>query len=275
MSAPSVKRAATEAGLGDAAAAIAPPPPPPQPQPPDDYSDLAGMLTHPDLGGVLLGWIADDTVTATVLRGVSRGCRDGVAAHRWADTRTRVWWPARWRAAFPAAEAAKVGCDYAERAPHLCDADFVHFRGLHTLSMSWCSQITDAAFVHLAGIHTLYMSYNIQETITDAAFSHLAGIHTLDMSYCRQITDAAFAHLAGIQTLDMSGCFQITDAAFAHLTGIHALSMRSCNQTTITDAAYVHLAGIHTLDLRWCNQDTITAAGRARLAQAGIPDLHI
>jgi len=107
MSAPSAKRAAAEAGLRDAAA-IAPPPPP---QPPDDYSDLAGMLTHPDLGGVLLGWIVDDTVTAMTLRGVSRGCRDGVAAHRWADTATRVWWPARWRAAFPAAVAARVGHD--------------------------------------------------------------------------------------------------------------------------------------------------------------------
>ena len=92
MSASPAERTAAEAGLGDpAAATIAPPPPPqPQPQPPDDYSDLAGMLTHPDLGGVLLGWIADDTRTATALRGVSRGCRDGVAAHRWVDTRTRV-----------------------------------------------------------------------------------------------------------------------------------------------------------------------------------------
>ena len=96
MSARPVKRSAAEAGLDDAAAAgpavDAPPPPPPPPawQPPDDYSDLPGMLTHPDLGGVILGWIADDTRSATALRGASRGCRDGVTAHAWADERTRI-----------------------------------------------------------------------------------------------------------------------------------------------------------------------------------------
>ena len=122
--------------------------------PPDDYSDLPGMLTHPDLGGVILGWIADDTGTATALRGVSRGCRDGVAAHAWADEDARIGSPARWRAAFPAARVANVS-----RNKRLCDADFVHFRGIHTLITWSCKQpaITDAAFGHLVGIHSLYM----------------------------------------------------------------------------------------------------------------------
>jgi hypothetical protein len=209
MSALSAKRSATEAGLGDAAATIAPPPP--QPQPPDDYSDLAGMLTHPDLGGVILGWISNDTRSATALRGASRGCRDGVAAHAWADVGAVIRRVGRWRSAFPAARAANVSFN-----KRLCDADFVHFRGLRSLDMTLCNQ----------------------PTITDAAFVHLAGIHTLHMGGCRQITDGAFAHLRGIHTLNMSGCRQasISDAVFAHLEGIHTLFMWGCNPT-ITDAA--------------------------------------
>ena len=242
--------------------------------PPDDYSDLPGMLTHPDLGGVILGWIADDTGTATALRGVSRGCRDGVAAHAWADEDARIGSPARWRAAFPAARVVNVS-----RNKRLCDADFVHFRGIHTLIMWSCKQpaITDAAFGHLVGIHSLYMGGCSQSTITDAAFSHLAGIHTLDMNNCSQrtITDAAFGYLSGIHTLCMSYCNQstITDAALSHLAGIHSLYMSYCNQTTITDAAFSHLAGIHSLYMIGCSQRTITAATRARLALAGIPNL--
>ena len=167
----SARRAAAEAGLGDAAAAAIaspppPPPPPPPPQPPDDYCNLAGMLTHPDLSGVLLGWITDETRTATALRGVSRGCRDGVAAHRWVDTRTIVWWPARWRVAFPAAVAARVGGDVraGERANHgLRGADFVHFRGLRWLDMRGCNEVAlmfdpDDIDVHLEGIHEVYRS---------------------------------------------------------------------------------------------------------------------
>ena len=231
--------------------------------PPDDYSDLPGMLTHPDLSGVVLGWIADDTASATALRGASRGCRDGVAAYAWADKRAHIRHVARWRAAFPAARAA-VCCF------RLCDADFVHLRGVHTLDISFCYGVTDAAFAHLAGIHTLIMERC--SGITDAAFAHLAGIHTLDMSKCSQetITDAAFAHLGGIHTLKMRWCRQntITDAAFAHLGGIHTLDMRYCKQYTITDAAFAHLAGIRELDADGCTQ--LTDAAFAHLAGASI-----
>jgi len=47
------------------------------PLPLDDYSDLPGMLTHPDRGGVILGWISNDTAPTMVLRGASnRSCCD-------------------------------------------------------------------------------------------------------------------------------------------------------------------------------------------------------
>ena len=76
-------------------------------------------------------------------------------------------------------------------------------------------------FVHLKGIHTLNMWGCDQLTITDAAFAHLKGIHTLDMGFCNQpsISDAALSHLAGIKDLALYGCNQFTSEAIANLRG--------------------------------------------------------
>ena len=194
------KRGAAAAGLPPVgalhAAASAPlphPAPPPHPAPESpQYGlgtlDLVGLLTHPHLGVAVFGYMGDDTVAATALRGTCRELRDAVGAHGWHDTRTRIRRLGRWRAAFPAATAANVS--RAQKGPQspLTDADFVHLRGVRELNMGGCDQasITDAAFAHLAGIHTLDMSYCSQASITDGAFAHLAGIHTLNMSGCDQ-----------------------------------------------------------------------------------------
>ena len=265
----SFKRSAASAGLPlDAVPPLPPPPPPPRLSPPrdpqpavgrfvypppcTDYADLPAMLGHPDLGPFILGWLGDDTVAASALRGTCVAARDAVAGYAWADATTRIAWPGRWRRAFPRAVAANVSSNQ-----RLRDADFVHLRGLRELDMSFCrlAAITDAAFAHLTGIHTLYMDGCNQATITDAAFAHLRGIYALHMNNCIQLT--------------------ITDAAFEHLTGIHTLVMDGCNQATITDAAFAHLRGIHTLRMIWCTQATITAGFRARLRQAGIPALYM
>ena len=99
--------------------------------------------------------------------------------------------------------------------------EFQYLKGIHTLDMNHCFQITDKEFVHLKGIHTLNMGYCYK--ITDKAFAHLKGIHTLNMTYCSQISDKAFENLKGIHTLDMIDCDQISDKAFVHLKGIHRL----------------------------------------------------
>ncbi len=54
------------------------------------------------------------------------------------------------------------------------------------------SAITDAAFVHLRGIHTLEVMFCKQLTITGATFAHLGGISVLNMFECRgaQVTVA-------------------------------------------------------------------------------------
>ena len=128
------------------AVADAPPPPPAPPPHPGGLGelDLEGLLTHPHLGVLVLQYLGDDTRAATALRGTCRGARDAVAAHRWHDTATRVVWPARWRAAFPAATAANVSCEYGGPPSALTDAYIVHLRGLpvRTLKTSKCTQAT-------------------------------------------------------------------------------------------------------------------------------------
>jgi hypothetical protein len=221
-----------------------------------------------EVGPVLLPFFT--TRDACALRLVCREFLAAATEHPWEDRRTAIQGSiAAWRACFPRARCANVGCQLlvngAEvRVAPVYDADFVHFVGLRELNMAKCVHVTDAAFVHLRGIHSLEM-FDCSR-ITDAAFAHLAGIQRLGMRGCRRITDAAFVHLRGIQLLNIVGCTQLTDAAFAHLRGIKALFMRCCDQPAITDAAFVHLRGIRTLVLDRCAQATITGATFASLA---------
>ena len=153
------------------------------------------------------------------LRLTCKALREAASNAPWVDAETRIRSRVgAWRAAYPLARAANVfGQEW------LCDADFVHFRGLHTLDMSYCDQYQNIGFqfllfLHVPGFETLGPSDNTA-SITDAAFVHLAGIRKLDISYCNQagITDTAFTHLAGIRELTMEGCDQesITADAFA------------------------------------------------------------
>ena len=218
-----------------------------------------------EVGFVLLPLFS--TAEACALRLVCREFLAAVSEHPWEDRDTVIQGSiAAWRACFPHACCANVQklnwLGGVKRASPVVDADFVHFEGLRELFMAGCRDVTDAAVVHLRGIHTLDLSHCDQLTITDAAFAHLAGIQRLSIRACRQgtIADAAFAHLRGIQLLNMSVCTQLTDAVFAHLRGIHTLYMWECDQPAITDAAFVHLRGIHTLVIDGCNQATITGA---------------
>ena len=102
-----------------------------------------GLLTHPHLGVAVFGYMGDDdTVATTALRGTCRELRDAVGAHAWHDTRARIAWPSRWRAAFPAATVANVSRDWDGPPSTLTDADFVHFRGIRELDISGCEQAT-------------------------------------------------------------------------------------------------------------------------------------
>ena len=234
-----------------------------------DFSILSVLFGPHSIGKGIFCFIT--MIDSNKVRVQCRECRQAIMDFPWMDSTSKIKGSIeKWRASFPVARAVNVS----ERKD-IVDADFVHIRGdararLHTVDMNRCKAVTDAAFVYLRGIHTLNMFGCNQMTITDAAFVHLRGIHTLSMGACNQetITDAAFVNLRGIHTLNMGVCYQetITDAAFVNLRGIHTLIMGSCRQITISDAAFVHLRGIHTLVMNNCNQATITDAAFVHLS---------
>jgi hypothetical protein len=77
------------------------------------------------------------------------------------------------------------------------DSEIQYLKGIHTLDLSDCAQITDKGLVHLKGIHTLSLCAFKQ--ITDKGLVHLKGIHFLNLMYCRQITDKGLEHVKGVQ----------------------------------------------------------------------------
>jgi len=191
------------------------------------YDSIVTKYTHP-----ILRFFT--TAEARVLRTVCTEFLDAVEITPVADSKTHIGRTdtptrlclERWHASFPNAQAASVhGCE------DLIDADFVRFRGFHTLDISGCTGITDAAFANLRGIRVLNMTNCNQRRITDAAFANLRGIDTLILRGCRQgtISVAAFVHLQGIRTLDILDCNMgnITPAAVTYLYGIRDLHVES------------------------------------------------
>ena len=252
------------------------------------------LLSH--AAGALLPFLS--TFDARSLRLVCREARAAVAAHPWEDAgfwseSEKVWVSgtliglpgeptraalARWRACFPHARGASL----AERCD-VSDADFAaHLRGMRSLDLIGCGQLTDATFAHLRGVRTLLISGCDQAGLTDAAFAHLRGslrllvcgdcpqltdgalahlrgIHTLVMwSMGDAITDAGLAHVAGVRTLVIGGVEGVSGAAFARLQGVERLLMWGC--TGVEPGALRHLGGsLRTLDISYCPQmdDTV------------------
>ena len=183
-----------------------------------DYSILAVLFGAHSIGGGIFGFL--NMRDSNKVRVQCVECRKAVMDFPWMDKKSKIKGSVRaWRAAFPVARVVNVSL-----RRDIVDADFVHIRGdarvrLHSVYMDGCKRVTDGAFVHLRGIHTLYMSCCNQVTITDSAFIHLRGIHTLNMSFCDQatITPAALIHLRGIHTLATYYCSPAVQSAAAAL----------------------------------------------------------
>ena len=119
-----------------------------------DYAStvLSVLAGAHSVGAGILGFF--DTREAGAIRLICTEFRDAVAAVPWEDEQTRISRNVGgWRACYPRATKANISVEFSEPQLHnaIVDADFVHFEGIHTLDMSFCSQagITDAAFVHL------------------------------------------------------------------------------------------------------------------------------
>src|SRR3989338_9650836 len=77
-------------------------------------------------------------------------------------------------------------------------------RGLHTLNISGCENITDESIKMLGGLHTLNISNC--KNITDESVKMLGGLNTLDLSNCNNITDESVKMLGNVHTLYLSYC---------------------------------------------------------------------
>ena len=71
--------------------------------------------------------------------------------------------------------------------------DLEYLKGVHTIDLTDCQQITDVGLEHLKGVHTINLSHCHQ--ITNAGLEHLKGVHTINLYTCNKITDVGLEHL--------------------------------------------------------------------------------
>ena len=125
---------------------------------------------------------------------------------------------ARWRACFPRAAGANIsGCLDVSRE------DCARWlKGLKSIDISSCPQVSDAWFPSFAGLQRLIMSDCAQAALTDAAFAHVKGsLRFLVAGNCAQLSDAAFAHFENgkLDTLVLWNNYSLSDRAFEALGG--------------------------------------------------------
>ena len=70
-----------------------------------------------------------------------------------------------------------------------------YLKGVHTINLSYCNQITDKGLEYLKGVHTINLPCCKQ--ITDKGLKYLKGVHTINLSYCNKITDKGLEYLKG------------------------------------------------------------------------------
>jgi hypothetical protein len=124
---------------------------------------------------------------ATAARPASKQLRDVVARLAWHGMETAVRGSnlRQWRACFPSATGALV---------HLAkDVDLPWLRGVRTLRLDSCPQLTGEGLQHLAGLTSLVAADC--PNMTDEGLRHLGSVVKLELSWCRQITDAGLRHL--------------------------------------------------------------------------------
>ena len=148
-----------------------------------------------------------------------------------------------------------------------------YLRGVHTINLSGCNQITDKGLQYLndpmflsdnlKGVHTINLSgcYHI----TDKGLQYLKGVHTINLSGCYQITDQGLQYLKGVHTINLKGCNQITDQGLQYLKEVHTIGLYNCSWLTDRGLQYLgdttfliggKLKGVHNINLTRCNQIT-------------------
>ena len=91
----------------------------------------------------------------------------------------------------------------------IIDDDLFYLKGVHTIDLFECDQITDQGLQYLADESALLIG------------DKLKGVHTINLSACEKITNQGLQYLMGVHTINLSACEQITDQGLQYLTGVH------------------------------------------------------
>jgi hypothetical protein len=115
--------------------------------------------------------------------------------------------------------------------------------GVHSLDLSWCTQLRDEDITNLGTVSVLNLSYC--PNITNV--SHLGGVRELKLISCTGIT-SGFECLGGVHSLDLSRCTQLRDEDITNLGTVSVLNLSYC--PNITNVS--HLGGVRELKLSGC-----------------------
>jgi hypothetical protein len=118
-----------------------------------------------------------------------------------------------------------------------CLADL---KGLVSLDLAYCGQVTDAGVAHLTGLTRLRGLKLCDTQVTDAGLASLEGLTDLEELdlHLTSITDAGLAHLrrlARLRELNL-GYTHLTDAGLEYLKGLTGLTELNLENTEVSHA---------------------------------------
>jgi hypothetical protein len=142
--------------------------------------------------------------------------------------------------------------------------------GVHSLSLSYCTQLRDEHITNLGTVSVLNL--RACESITNVShlggvreldlsactgvtsgFECLGGVHSLNLGLCTQLRDEHITNLGTVSVLDLSGCQSITNVS--HLGGVKELNLSECGGITAgITSGFEYLGGVHSLRLSGCTQ---------------------
>ena len=73
------------------------------------------------------------------------------------------------------------------------DKHLQYLKGVHTIDLGGCNEITDKGLQYLKGVHSINLWGC--DNITDEGLEYLKGVHTIDLRWCNYITDKGLQYL--------------------------------------------------------------------------------
>ncbi len=145
------------------------------------------------------------------------------------------------------------------------DVGLEYLKGVHTINLCCCYNITDAGLQHLQGdfdpsceasSSPLKTNFSSEKQVyrgdfdpsCEASSSSLKtnfssekqvyrGVHTIDLHVCNKITDKGLKYLKGVNKITLSACNKITDTGLKNIKEAHYVNLSYCKRIT----TYGHL----------------------------------